>query len=259
MRWAWAAVWIPDWTHLAARSTGRPTETTFGPSSQWPICIPTRPISGRWLADRLSDGFEGEGSGHGVQLATVHRVKGREWPHVIVYEASKGLMPHRLSGDLEEERRVFHVAITRCSQSVTLIGGNPPTDFQEELTTRYQPPPESDPPTTEGLLTPPVVVAPVSSQRATTAAKPAKRPKAQPPTDPVGAAAFEALKAWRLERSRADNVPAYVVFSNATLVELANRRPTTDAGLRAISGIGPAKLAAYGEAVKKVLGQFAKP
>ena len=213
----------------------------------------------QWLADRLSDGFEGEGSGHGVQLATVHRVKGREWPHVIVYEASKGLMPHRLSGDLEEERRVFHVAITRCSQSVTLIGGNPPTDFQEELTTRYQPPPESDPPTTEGLLTPPVVVAPVSSQRATTAAKLAKRPKAQPPTDPVGAAAFEALKAWRLERSRADNVPAYVVFSNATLVELANRRPTTDAGLRAISGIGPAKLAAYGEAVKEVLGQFAKP
>ena len=84
----------------------------------------------RWLAERLSDGFEGEGTASGVQLATVHRVKGREWPHVIVYEASKGLMPHRLAGDLEEERRVFHVAITRCSQSVTLICGDPPTDFR---------------------------------------------------------------------------------------------------------------------------------
>ena len=212
----------------------------------------------RWLFDRLSDGFEGEGSGRGVQLATVHRVKGREWPHVIVYEASKGLMPHRLAGDLEEERRVFHVAITRCSQSVTLICGNPPTDFQAELTSRYQPPPEPDPATTSGLLTPPVVVAAAASQKPAAATKPAKRPQAQPPTDPVGAATFEALKAWRLERSRTDNVPAYVVFSNATLIELATHRPTTDAGLRAISGIGPAKLAAYGEAIKEVLGRFAR-
>ncbi|MYH71040.1 MAG: ATP-dependent DNA helicase UvrD2 [Acidimicrobiia bacterium] len=213
----------------------------------------------QWLASRLSDGFEGEGSGHGVQLATVHRVKGREWPHVIVYEASKGLIPHRLSGDLEEERRVFHVAITRCSESVTLICGNPTTDFQEELTTRYEPPPEPRPDTTTGLLTPPVVVGSSSPSKPASSAKPAQRPKPQPPTDPLGAAAFEALKAWRLVRSRADDVPAYIVFSNATLVELAIHRPTTDAGLRAISGIGPAKLAAYGEAVKEVLGQFARP
>jgi len=61
------------------------------------------------------------------------------------------------------------------------------------------------------------------------------------------------LRAWRLKRSRADDVPAYVVFSNATLVELATRRPTTDPGLRAVSGIGPAKLAAYGKEVKEVL------
>ena len=213
----------------------------------------------RWLSDRLSDGFVGEGNASGVQLATVHRVKGREWPHVIVYEASKGLMPHRLAGDLEEERRVFHVAITRCSQTVTLICGDPPTDFQKELTTRYRPSPEPDSATTSGLLTPPVVVAPASSPRAATAAKPAKRPKVQPPSDPVGATAFEALKAWRLKRSRADNVPAYVVFSNATLVELATRRPTTDQELLATPGVGPAKLASYGQEVKEILGQFARP
>ena len=213
----------------------------------------------QWLTNRLSDGFEGEGTAPGVQLATVHRVKGREWPHVIVYEASKGLMPHRLAGDLEEERRVFHVAITRCSQSVTLICGDPPTDFQKELTTRYRPSPEPDPATTSGLLTPPVVVASASSPKVVTAAKPAKRPKIQPPTDPVGATAFEALRTWRLKRSRADNVPAYVVFSNATLVELATRRPTTDQELLATSGVGPAKLTAYGEEVKEVLSQFARP
>jgi DNA helicase-2/ATP-dependent DNA helicase PcrA len=65
--------------------------------------------------------------------------------------------------------------------------------------------------------------------------------------------AFEALKSWRLKRSRADNVPAYVVFSNATLIELATRRPATDAELLATPGIGPVKLTAYGEAVKDIL------
>ncbi len=213
----------------------------------------------QWLANRLSDGFEGEGEASGVQLATVHRVKGREWPHVIVYEASKGLMPHRLAGDLEEERRVFHVAITRCSESVTLICGDPSTDFQAELTTRYQPPPEPESqPASEssaGLLTPPVVIGPASSSQPSTTAKPSHRSKPQPPTDPAGAAAFEALKAWRLERSRADNVPAYIVFNNTTLIELAHRRPTTDKELLATPGIGPAKLTAYGESLKEILLQ----
>ena len=214
----------------------------------------------RWLADRLADSYQGDG-GHGVQLATVHKVKGREWPHVIVYEASEGLMPHRLSGDPEEERRVFHVALTRCSESVTLICGDPPTDFREELAARYQPPPDPEPApeSAVGLLTPPAMVGSASPPTPPTAAKPAKRPQPQPPTDPQGAAAFEALKAWRRERSRADDVPAYIVFSNATLIELAARRPTTDAELRAVPGIGPAKLAAYGEAVKEILSQFAKP
>ncbi len=208
----------------------------------------------KWLFDRLADGFEGEGSGPGIQLATVHRVKGREWPHVIVYEASKGLMPHRLSGDLEEERRVFHVAITRCSESVTLICGDPPTDFQAELNTRYQTPTEPEPVTTTGLLTPPIMVGRSTPPTpARTPTKPARRPKPLPPTDPLGAAAFEALKVWRLQRSRTDNVPAYVVFSNATLIELATRRPTNDQELLATPGIGPAKLSAYGDEVIGIL------
>ena len=61
------------------------------------------------------------------------------------------------------------------------------------------------------------------------------------------------MKQWRLERSKADGVPAYVVFSDATLRHLARRRPTTDETLLAVPGIGPAKLAAYGEAVKPLL------
>ncbi|MHB8335597.1 MAG: ATP-dependent DNA helicase UvrD2 [Acidimicrobiales bacterium] len=70
----------------------------------------------------------------GVVLATVHKVKGLEWPHVIVYDASATVFPHRLSDDLEEERRVFHVAITRCISSLTITAASgEPSPFLDEL------------------------------------------------------------------------------------------------------------------------------
>jgi DNA helicase-2/ATP-dependent DNA helicase PcrA len=57
----------------------------------------------------------------GVALSTVHRVKGMEWPYVVVLGAHDGLMPHALADDVEEERRIFHVAITRGDTAVQVI------------------------------------------------------------------------------------------------------------------------------------------
>jgi superfamily II DNA helicase RecQ len=56
-----------------------------------------------------------------------------------------------------------------------------------------------------------------------------------------------ALREWRRERSRADGVPAFVVIHDRHLVGIAARRPTDRAALAACPGIGPAKLAAYGD------------
>jgi DNA helicase-2/ATP-dependent DNA helicase PcrA len=64
---------------------------------------------------------------------------------------------------------------------------------------------------------------------------------------------FEALKAWRLVRARADEVPAYVIFHNTTLAEIAGRRPRSLAELGAVPGVGPAKLERYGEEVLATL------
>ena len=73
-------------------------------------------------------------AGPNVTLTTVHRAKGAEWPHVVVWDASVGLMPHRLADDMEEERRIFHVAITRCSRSVTVLArAKRPSPFLAEL------------------------------------------------------------------------------------------------------------------------------
>ncbi|WP_258024687.1 DNA helicase RecQ [Streptomyces bambusae] len=64
---------------------------------------------------------------------------------------------------------------------------------------------------------------------------------------------FEALRAWRAGTAREQGVPAYVVFHDATLREIATRLPGTVAELGTISGVGEAKLAKYGEGVLEAL------
>ena len=66
-------------------------------------------------------------------------------------------------------------------------------------------------------------------------------------------ALFERLRALRRELADAEGVPAYIVFNDAVLARMAAARPTDDAGLLSISGVGPAKLARYGAAFLRVL------
>jgi len=68
---------------------------------------------------------------------------------------------------------------------------------------------------------------------------------------------FEALRAWRAEQARAQSVPAYVVFADATLRALAEHRPASVAELDGITGIGARKREAYGEAVLEVIAASA--
>jgi ATP-dependent DNA helicase RecQ len=64
---------------------------------------------------------------------------------------------------------------------------------------------------------------------------------------------FERLREWRAGQAREQGVPAYVVFGDATLRELAVRRPADRSGLTGISGIGETKLERYGDALLEVL------
>jgi superfamily II DNA helicase RecQ len=67
-----------------------------------------------------------------------------------------------------------------------------------------------------------------------------------------------ALRAWRLERSRQDKVPAYVVLPDRYLRGIAEARPRTLAALRRLPGIGPTKLELYGEDILAVLEREAE-
>ncbi|WP_174524036.1 HRDC domain-containing protein, partial [Piscicoccus intestinalis] len=75
--------------------------------------------------------------------------------------------------------------------------------------------------------------------------------RAGDPGELTGPAAdlFERLRAWRAAAAKEQGVPAYVVFHDATLRAIAAAAPTTSAQLRAISGVGAAKLERYGPGV----------
>jgi len=72
--------------------------------------------------------------------------------------------------------------------------------------------------------------------------------------DTTGQARFAALKTWRAEVAKAHNLPAYVIFHDATLAAIAERAPASLADLQGISGIGASKLEKYGEDVLRVCG-----
>ena len=164
-----------------------------------------------------------------VHLSTVHKVKGREWPNVVVFGASAELFPHRLAEDIEEERRLFHVAITRAARSVVVLGDEAaPSPFLDEL---------------EGTA----VLA---------AVREASAPKVRPGTEVPAAGespAWDALKEWRTSIARRDKMPPYIIMSDAHLKGIAERMPTTLGELARCPGIGPLKLERYGEDILAVL------
>ncbi|MFF3626708.1 DNA helicase RecQ [Streptomyces sp. NPDC002164] len=85
----------------------------------------------------------------------------------------------------------------------------------------------------------------------------AKSSQAAAELAPEAVPVFEALRAWRGGRAKEQGVPAYVIFHDATLREIATVRPDSVAALGGISGLGEKKLATYGEGVLEVLAEFA--
>jgi len=75
----------------------------------------------------------------------------------------------------------------------------------------------------------------------------------------AGEARFLALRQWRAAVAREHNLPAYVVFHDATLLQMAQRAPATLDALALVSGVGAKKLDAYGEAILRVLHEATEP
>jgi DNA helicase-2/ATP-dependent DNA helicase PcrA len=183
----------------------------------------------------------------GVTLSTVHRVKGREWHRVVVFGVTAGLVPHRLADDVEEERRVLHVALTRGRHRVTVLGdASRSSPFLAEL--------DGTAPHDEARVEARLASAAGTRPGGAPAPAVARGPREAPVLLPPDAEATEAaLRAWRTERARRDAVPPYIVLSDRYLRGVAIARPRSLVALRALPGIGPTKLDLYGEEILAVI------
>ncbi len=172
----------------------------------------------------------------GVTLASLHSAKGLEWDAVFLVGLTDTTMPiqHATTDEqLAEERRLLYVGITRARERLALSWAlaRSPGQRRGRRPSRFL----------DGLRPAPVV--PVQ----------AKKKKSLAP-EAADAELFGRLRVWRKRQAEAQSVPAYVVFSDATLVAIADARPDTRAALARLSGVGPTKLDRYAEPVLAVLG-----
>jgi len=213
-----------------------------------------------WIRSTLRAG-EGDSGRDAVDIVTFHAAKGLEWPVVHLAGMEDGLVPigHAKTPEAKaEERRLVYVAVTRaerelhCSwaerrnfggrvsdrapspylttieRAVDILGrGEEPADWRTHL----------------------------AENRRTLRAKDGGR-TGHRRADPVPVqdrALVEALKSWRHQAARAADVPAFVVFDDATLEAVAAARPSSSGELTAIDGFGAVKTERFGEQVLDVV------
>jgi DNA helicase-2/ATP-dependent DNA helicase PcrA len=190
------------------------------------------------------DAAEAAGSTGGVNLLTYHRAKGLEWDAVFLPALEEGLLPIRQAredDEVEEERRLLYVGITRArthlalswAHSRTGAGGNQARRQPSRFLARLE-----DPATRGARRVTVLPGAPMAPQR-----------RAKDDDSPL----MTALREWRSLTARSDGVPAYVVAPDTLLIEIADQQPTTVAALRRVKGMGPSRLARYGEEILEIV------
>jgi DNA helicase-2/ATP-dependent DNA helicase PcrA len=201
----------------------------------------------------------------GVTLATLHAAKGLEWDAVFLAGMHDGAMPITHAdtpAEIEEERRLLYVGMTRAREHLTVswAGARAPGGRGGRRPSRFL----------DALLPDEAREAPGRPRRRRAAhCRECGKPLATAPEKKRGRCGdcpasydeelFERLREWRKARADEESVPAFVVFTDATLQLIAEQRPTSPPALLRISGVGPAKLDRYGEGLIEVVGAPANP
>ena len=166
------------------------------------------------LRRRFDPGGEGA---RGVNLLTLHRAKGLEFDAVFIPRLEEKELPARQArtpDEIDEERRLLYVGMTRAKRTLWLSWSGKRSRFLAEL---------------------------------------GHGQTAAPGRNDEWTPAAERLLAWRLEQARKDGVPLYVVFHDTVLRAIADAQPASLGELSQISGVGPAKLERYGDALLALL------
>jgi DNA helicase-2/ATP-dependent DNA helicase PcrA len=195
----------------------------------------------------------------GVTLASLHAAKGLEWDAVFLVGLADGTLPisHALSHGpeseaVEEERRLLYVGVTRARVHLALSWAlsRTPGGRQSRKPSRFLNgiAPQTDADT--GPSKPKRQRGPASrcrvcnNQLKTPAAVMLRR--CETCSAEIDDELLIQLKDWRLRTSKELKVPAYVVFTDNTLIAIAELLPVDEAALTAIPGIGARKLEQFG-------------
>ena len=207
-------------------------------------------------------------SARGVTVSTLHSAKGLEWDAVALFGVHEGSLPFVLAttpDQVAEERRLLYVGVTRArehlrvSWSRTRNGGGSvrnPSRFLEAVLPA-------------GARSPVVPAGRRRSQTKGTVLSAHCRSCGQPLGDAAERklgrhagcpATFDEdtmilLKEWRKQQAAEQSVPAYCVFTDATLMAIAEAKPTSPAELVKIHGLGATKASKYGEHVLAIIAE----
>jgi DNA helicase-2/ATP-dependent DNA helicase PcrA len=194
----------------------------------------------------------------GVTLASLHAAKGLEWDAVFLVGLADNTLPisHALahgpdSEAVEEERRLLYVGVTRARVHLALswaLARNPggrqgrrPSRFLNGIAPNSHADTPSKPRKPRG----PTPRCRICNGALTTPAAVMLRRCEGCPSD-IDEQLLADLKDWRLRTSKDMNVPAYVVFTDNTLIAIAETMPADESALVSIPGIGARKLEQFG-------------
>ncbi len=201
----------------------------------------------------------------GVTLASLHAAKGLEWDVVFLVGLVDGTLPiQHADGDddaIEEERRLLYVGVTRARRRVLLSWAlsRQPGGPRRRRRSRFL----------YGLIPDEHPASRIANGRGRGGAKPRCRVCGSPllgtdalklrrcgdcPSD-VDVELLDRLRGWRSGEAKEQQVPAYVVFTDATLTAIAEQRPCDNAALVRIPGVGARKLDRYGPAVLALVAE----
>jgi DNA helicase-2/ATP-dependent DNA helicase PcrA len=210
----------------------------------------------------------------GVTLASLHAAKGLEWGTVFLIGCSDGYLPISMADTpeaIEEERRLLYVGVTRARDRLVLSwsGARTPGARATRRPSRFLDGTASI--LGEGARSQPKRSSRVGAAGAAKGSKVRRRSTCRTcgadletagertvgrcSTCPAtyDEATFERLREWRLATARSASVPAYVVFTDATLTAIAEQTPADLTALSSISGVGQRKLDLYAGQVLAVL------
>lgn len=203
-----------------------------------------------------------------VTLASLHAAKGLEWQAVFLVGLTDGMVPITYATTDEqvaEERRLLYVGITRARHHLTLsyARGRNAGDRRQRSPSRFL---RALNPQFGGAERPQAgasrVVRPASCRvcgRALTTASERKVRHCSSCGVDIDVALFEKLRQWRKSTADEASVPAFVVFTDATLTAIALELPESAPALLKIPGIGQAKADRYGDGVLRVLRSHTEP